>query len=345
MIAAGSKNEKSARSAFGWLKRHRKTTVAGIIVAAFVLLNVMTAMHAYRMTHFTAQGTRTKRIESLSVWEKAGVILTGVRVPKPVNTKTPGDFDLKYEVHRFGGPDEADCEGWYVPRPDASAIVVMLPGYSSSKDDLLPVARIFHDLSYAVWLIDFRGCGGSHGNVTTLGYLEAEDTAAAVAYARRTFEPRRVVVYGFSMGGVAALRAAAEGWIEPDAMIVEAPFDRLVTTIGNRFRSMGLPSFPSAQLMVFWGGVQHGYWGFSHNPSEYAQRVHCPVLVIGGENDPRSRPQNVRAVYDQLAGTKEFELFADTGHQSPAVTKPEAWKQAVTRFLASLDENKSSIIH
>jgi hypothetical protein len=48
---------------------------------------------------------------------------------------------------------------------------------------------------------------------------------------------------------------------------------------------MNVPSFPAAQLLVFWGGVQAGFNGFSHRPAEYAKSVSCPVLFLHGEDD------------------------------------------------------------
>src|SRR3712207_7040402 len=54
--------------------------------------------------------------------------------------------------------------------------------------------------------MDMSGHGGSAGNVTTIGYHEAADVAAAYQYAQTLDD--RVVLYGVSMGAAAILRAA-----------------------------------------------------------------------------------------------------------------------------------------
>ena len=41
------------------------------------------------------------------------------------------------------------------------------------------------------------------------------------------------------------------------AVVVESVFDRLLSTAENRFHSMGIPAFPMARLLIFWGG---GAW-------------------------------------------------------------------------------------
>ena len=190
-------------------------------------------------------------------------------------------------------------------------------------------------LGFAVVLVDFRGSGGSSGNETTVGVREADDVFAAVQHARWFAPDMPCILYGQSMGSAAILRAIAGGGLKPDAIIIECPFDRLVATVGNRFTAMGLPAWPGAPLLVFWGGVQCGFNGFDHNPADYARAVHCPVLLLHGSADPRVTPEQVQAVFDNLAGEKRFELLDGAGHQPYLDTHPEQWKVAVQSFLSS----------
>jgi pimeloyl-ACP methyl ester carboxylesterase len=104
--------------------------------------------------------------------------------------------------------------------------------------------------------------------------------------------------------------------------------------VRNRFRVMGLPAFPSAELMVFWGSVQHGFNGFAHNPADYAGAVQCPALVLHGEQDTRATTAEARAVYDRLPGPKQFVDFPGAGHDVPVAGAPQAWQAPVARFLA-----------
>ena len=77
----------------------------------------------------------------------------------------------------------------------------------------------------------------------------------------------RLVLFGKSMGAAAILRAVGVPRVKADRLVLENPFDRLVTTAGHRFGAMGLPAFPAANLLVFWGGVQLGLDGLAHAPS------------------------------------------------------------------------------
>ena len=258
-----------------------------LVLVAFVALNVIAFLQARGMTHFAPAGTRTKPAELLSFSEKCGVLLTGVTLPKPVNEKTPADFGLPFETASIKSTHEISLEAWLIAKPDSKGLVLLFHGYGASKDSLLPVAKVLHELGYETMLVDFRGSGGSSGLETSIGYHEAEDVAAVFEYAKKLKPGRPVILYGASMGASAVLRSVHAQNVQPDALILECPFDRLLSTVQMRFKAMKLPSFPLAHLLVFWGGVQQGFNGFGHNPAEYARSVHCPVLLMHGDSDAR----------------------------------------------------------
>ena len=209
----------------------------------------------------------------------------------------------------------------------------MFHGFSASKASLLPPAKALRGLGYDTFLVDFRGSGDSDGHATTIGYREADDVAAACEFARQRWPELPQVLYGRSMGAAAVLRALALGRSQPAAVILECPFDRLLATTKNRFRAAGLPSFPAAELLVFWGGLQHGYSGFEHNPVDYAAAVACPALFLHGEHDIRVSPAEAREVFDRLAGKKTWKLVQGAGHENLSVARPDEWRSAVERFL------------
>jgi len=102
--------------------------------------------------------------------------------------------------------------------------------------------------------------------------------------------------------------------------------------VSNRFTSMGIPAFPLARLLVFWGGIQQGYWGFSYNPVSYARQVRCPVLLMHGNRDPWVKQPECDAIYQALAGEKRYIHF-DAGHEDYLEKDRATWIYEVTRFL------------
>lgn len=299
------------------------------------------------MTRFAAVGTRTAAPEQLGLASKLRVLLTGVTVPRPVNRQSPADVGLPFTTLHTQSTDGIDLELWHVPAHASAAnksrtMILLFHAYAASKQMMLPVAHVLHDLGYDTLLVDFRGCGGSTGDETTVGYSEADDVIAATKFARERFAPDRIVLLGDSMGAAAVLRAASLDSKLADALIVDAPFDRLLSTVENRFIAMKLPSFPFARLIVFWGGTRQGYWAFAHNPADYASRITCPVLHLHGENDPRVALAQAHKLFDHLAGPKSFVLFRGAGHASHLQTDHTLWSQSVQEFLATLGGDKGN---
>jgi uncharacterized protein len=318
---------------FRWMWTHRWLTASLVAAAVVIAVNVVAFNQAWSMTHFSRGGMRTENPESLSLLEKVRVSLLGVNLPRPINRIDPSDLGLKFETHRFGGTDGAELEGWFIPCAKAKGIVLFAHGYGASKGSLLVETIAFHELGYAAFLLDFHGSGGSRGNGTSIGVHEADDIAQAVEYVRQKFPSRTLILYGQSMGSAAILRAIAVNGVRPTAIIVECPFDRLLSTAANRFAAMGLPAFPGAHLLIFWGGLQHGFNAFRHNPVEYARAVHCPVLLLHGAKDTRVTRAQAESIFENFPGEKEFTVFAHAGHESYLGAAPGQWTESVSRFL------------
>ena len=233
--------------------RVKRSPIKILIVAitfGIALFNLLAYKHAYAMLHFSQEGDRTEKPEALTARQKIKTLLTGVNIPKPVSTSTPHSKGLSYETHRFRVNEEVELEAWYIPHPQPKGVILIFHGYASSKSSLLPEAQVFNEMGYGTFLVDFRGSGGSNQSETSIGYYEADDVTASVAYVQEKWEQEKLYLYGQSMGGVAILRAISENDVDPDGIIIEAVFDKILSTVENRFGSMGIPSFPSARITI-----------------------------------------------------------------------------------------------
>ncbi|HEY4311728.1 MAG TPA: alpha/beta fold hydrolase [Pirellulales bacterium] len=322
------------------IRAHPWRALALTAIAGFALLNALAFMHAWSMTHFVKIGGRTadndSQLEEMHLADKARAVVFGVRINRPENYRTPSDLDLVFDTCRFDAGDGNECEAWFVPQKNPKGLVLLFHGFASCKTNLLAESQVFHELGYATLLVDFRGSGGSDGHTTTIGFREANDVRAAVDFAAEELGYSAPVLYGQSMGSAAILRAIAVHGVRPRGIVIECPFDRLISTVENRFSAMGLPSFPAAELLVFWGGVQQGYSGFSHNPADYAKSVNCPTLLLHGANDARVTPVQVRQVFDNLDGPKQLVLFDELGHGAGLLADPERWTSVIATYLGEL---------
>lgn len=322
-----------------WPTEHPALTIALLLLVLFIGLNLLAYRHAWAMTHFQPAQQNPRRLnlwhertEPLTFLERMQLAVSGVVVERPAEEARPEDLSLVPVPHSYPG-GEGRLTAWHIPCEPSAGLVLLFHGYANDKARLLPEARAFHDLGYSCFLVDFRGCGDSDGQRTSIGYHEADDVASSVAYARQLWPSEPIILFGHSMGAAAVLRALSQLGVAADALVLECPFDRLLSTVQARFTTTGLPWFPAAPLMVFWGGRQHGFNGFRHNPVEYARRVTCPTLLLHGVCDNRVSCRQIQSVYRNLAGAKQLHHFEGLGHHSLVAEQPEAWIQHVGHFL------------
>ncbi len=304
---------------------------AVLLLLGILGFNLVAFNQASSMLNYSQSGTRTGKPENLSIWRRMSVLVTGVTNPKPQITDTPEEHKLPYKTYQLANKD-IKLEAWYLPHKNSVATIIMFHGYASSKSSLLTEAQAFNELGFSTFLVDFRGSGGSNQNTTSIGYYEAEDVKTSVDYVKNTLRQKDVILYGQSMGGVAILRAVAQLEVKPKGIVIEAVFDTMTGTVANRFDAMGLPSFPASHILIFWASVISGYWGFDHNPIDYARQIKCPTLLLHGAQDTRATLKQGRAVYAQLNTDKKIAIFDELGHESYASANPKKWKETISQI-------------
>lgn len=122
--------------------------------------------------------------------------------------------DLVVEELRF-----VELAAWTMHTVHGAPAVVLVHGFKTSREEMVPWARFLHDGGYNVLLLDTRGCGKSGGSTVGLGATEPHDIALAVDAARAEFGTSKVAVLGISLGAGAVILAAAD---DPDISAVIA---------------------------------------------------------------------------------------------------------------------------
>jgi uncharacterized protein len=310
------------------MKLLRRLLLSLLIV--FILLNIMSAFHAYKFTHFYDEaGLKRVKPEEMSLGDKAEAILLGVKYPKSVNALIP---QVPYETVYLKTSDNLQAEGWHCRQASSKGTVILFHGHGSSKSKVLPEAMSFYSLGYNVFLIDFRAHGGSQGNTCTIGYEEAEEVKLAYDHISQT--EKNIILWGISLGAATITRAVSEYELKPSKVILEMPFGSLLEAVEGRVSTMGLPAQPLSSLLAFWGGIEQGFWAFNHNPCDYAAKLKCPVLLQWGRNDARVTEAETNCILQSIPGKqKKLVVYEQSGHQSLFANETEKWEREIRRFL------------
>ncbi len=300
----------------------------------FVLMNIVAAFHAYRFTHFSHTNAEKTSATELTFQAKLKTLIFGVVNPRPTNTTTP---DQRFKTVILESNKRIAC--WYITQTNSRGTVILFHGYGGNKSLMIDKSDVFIGLGYNTLLVDFMGSGSSEGSQTTIGYEEAEQVKTCFDFVTGANETQ-IYLYGTSLGAVAILKAIEDYGLEPDGIIIECPFGTMYETTVARFRSMKIPSFPMAALLVFWGGAVNGFWGFAHNPVNYAKSVHCPTLLLYGEQDEKVSRGEINRIYNNISGSKRLKTYPLAGHENYLVKYQTEWVNDVQAFIKSTAEKK-----
>jgi len=306
-----------------WLKR-----ILWAFSIVFIFMNVVALFHSYKFTHFSSNNsTKTKNPKKISTGERINILIFGINNPRPKNKLTPG---TDFQTLRLKSNKEIEC--WSIRTANSKGTVILFHGFSGEKSSMLKKAKLFQNLGYSTLLVDFMGSGGSEGNQTTIGFFEAIQVKTCFDYLIEK-EEKNIYLFGTSMGAVAIMKAIHDYDISPKGIIIECPFGTMYQTVSARFDNMNVPHFPMADLLVFWGGVQNGFWAFGHNPIEYAKKIKCPSLLLYGELDKKVSLQEINDIYQNIKGEKKLIIYPDVGHEDYLIQHELNWTNNVSVFL------------
>lgn len=300
------------------------------VLVLFVLVNIITAFHAYKFTHiYERNEVEIKSKEEKSGWDITKEILFGA---KAVKLQNPAP-DSSIETVLLTTQDSIQLEAWYIKTAAAAkGTVILFHGHLSKKSSVASEAAGFRQMGYNTLLVDLRAHGGSGGNTCTIGYDESEDVKLAYEYIRSGGE-KNIVLWGISMGAAAVSKAISDYSLQPSKVILEMPFATIQQAARGRIKMMGVPAEPLSTLTLFWGSVENGFWAFGMKPAAFVKKITMPTLVQWGKNDPRVLQEETDAVYKNLAGKKQLVVYENSGHQSLCDNEHEKWMASVQHFL------------
>ena len=228
----------------------------------------------------------------------------------------PARMGLVCEEVEIQTEDGFRLTAWWMPKGKPErAPVVILHGLGASKAHMIDYILLAQEQGNPTLAIDFRGHGGSDPSLTSIGFYESRDAAAAMEFVRtrRAGDP---VLWGTSMGAVSALLAAARDG-SAAGVIADAPFDTYRNTVLHHAKLFyGLSEFPLITLAMPMIESRARFRVDEVDCLRAVEQIRSPMLVLAGEEDVRMPPEMVKTIYDRAVGPKEFWVIPGEGHEN-----------------------------
>jgi uncharacterized protein len=264
---------------------------------------------------------------------RARVLLTPRRT---LPSLRPADLGLSVEDVRIPGP-RGSLAAWYLPARNGCTLICCHGIHDNRGQWLDQVARVHRRSGYGAVLFDFSGHGESDGRLVTYGARETLDVAAVLAYLqeRGDVDMTRIGILGYSLGAITAILAAAD-IPELECVVVESGFADVHRDLGVLFRRyLGLPSFPFANLIVFFAELMSGVRLAEIRPARVIGRISPrAVLIIADLKDElANEPYDGEHLYAAAGEPKQLWQVADAHHVRAFQLMPDEWIARVGGFL------------
>jgi pimeloyl-ACP methyl ester carboxylesterase len=224
-------------------------------------------------------------------------------------------------------------KSWWIEAEGARTVAILCHGYVMNRSELTPVAHWLWQRGVSSLLFEFRAHGHTRGGVSTIGWKESDDVAAAVEEARRRAPGARILLIGSSMGSAACAFAVGRG-THADALVLDSCYSRLVTASFGWWRFLGgrvlswvlgptvLLAGPLARINPFKADVSHSL-----------RNVKVPVLLLHGRCDDLALPAEAERNLAALGGRGELVWFEDCGHSEFRWVQSDLYYSVLEAFL------------
>src|SRR5437762_1850787 len=220
---------------------------------------------------------------------------------------------LGAETVEFKSDSGAIVKGWWCPTVNSHGVVLLLPGIRANRLSMVDRARFLRRAGYSILLIDFQATCETKGDHITFGWKESRDVLAAMDFIRHVDPVGRVAILGSSLGGVAALLATPP--LKVDALVLEEVYPTIEIATHNRLENY-LGAFGRMLTPLLLGQLQLrlGVSAAQLRPVDHIAGVGCPVLVMSGEKDRNTRPDDMRMLFDRVRSPKQLWFLPNAGH-------------------------------
>ena len=235
------------------------------------------------------------------------------------------------QVEDLTTQDGLSLQVWYYPSQNGAA-VISLGGMGGSLGQNIPPVGVLIENGYGVLQIDSRACANPPSAVT-IGAKEVYDAEAGLEFllSRPEVDSDRIGVFGFSMGGVTAIRTAARN-NEVAAVLAEGGYFNMGKDFVEPEVKKSLPRsvFLYTIAGVFWARTGVNPWEVS--PIDDLPKISPrDVFLIYGENEIASGRGQEQ--YDAAQEPKVLWVVPEGAHGINHLVAPEEYRQRVLDFF------------
>lgn len=238
---------------------------------------------------------------------------TSVFFPSRSILATPKQSNLDYEDVYFKTQDGIKLNGWLIKHPRAKATVVFFHGNAGNLSDRIGKLSLFHKMGVNIFAVDYRGYGNSQGKPTEKGIYADGQAAFDYLLGRSDIDPKSIVAYGASLGGVVAIDLAVHRPLA--GLIVDSSFSS-----APDMAKIIYPFLPTFFMQVKMDSISK------------IRKVEIPKLFLHSEEDETVPLALGLKLYKAAPAPKTF-IKLKGAHDEGHIIDQKMFVDNITRFL------------
>lgn len=256
------------------------------------------------------------------------------RNPRVPPGRTPAELGVVYEDVRFATVGGRSLHGWWIPSRggERRPLVVLVHGWGRNVERMLPYLPMLHPHGFHLLAFDARHHGLSDADSHASMLKFSQDIRAAIDYAaaRSEVDTGRIAVLGLSIGGSAAIHAAAHDH-RIRAVVTAGSFadprDAMVTF--GRAQWLVAPALPLAFRFMEW---RIGARMAEIAPEAVIGRAAARFLLVHGDADTVVPVAHAHRLAATAGARSELWIMPGRGHSD--VHLEPGFPERLVAFLA-----------
>lgn len=254
--------------------------------------------------------------------------LTDRLIFDPTHDELP--LSLPFEDVTFAAKNGQKLHGIYLPARAEKDTILFFHGNSYNVTHFEDFAKIYAREGYGVFIFDYRGYGKSEGKNTERRMYADGQSALDWLVKNKNIPPRKIILWGFSLGNAVAVETAKNNRLPFKAVILQSPFSN--TPQMGYFLLTGKFDPQSAFQRLFARFASPLLFNKRFDNLAKIKKIK-PPLLIGYSRQDKTIPWQMSQALAQAAPDRAGHYFSPVG----AHTEFDWFAPAALDFLRALD--------
>ncbi len=232
--------------------------------------------------------------------------------PKKLSSDYKFQFNQKFQEFTIRTKDKINLNGLLFMTESSKGLILYLHGNAGALNSWGGIAKIYTDLNYDVFILDYRGYGKSEGKIYSEKQFHS-DIQLAYDTLRSTYLENQIVIIGYSIGTGPAAKLASKN--NPKMLILKAPYYSLVDMMHHKY-----PFLPNILLK------------YKFRTCNVIEKIKVPITIFHGNKDKVIHYNSSLKLKEFLKSTDKIIILDEQGHEG--MNYNQDYKRELMKILA-----------